>query len=74
MTNAAATRADILLAVDHAFYNSLDTKALVRVAEDTVQARQTLVDKVQALADAKLKSELDLSFSKVELARAKLPL
>jgi outer membrane protein len=70
--NAAATRADILLAVDQAFYNSLDTQALVRVAEETVQARQTLVDKVQALADAKLKSELDLSFAKVELARAKL--
>jgi outer membrane protein len=70
--NAAATRADILLAVDQAFYNSLDTQALVRVAEETVQARRTLVDKVQALADAKLKSELDLSFAKVELARAKL--
>ena len=70
--NAAATRADILLAVDQAFYNALDTQALVRVAEETVQARQTLADKVQALTDAKLKSELDLSFSKVELARAKL--
>lgn len=70
--NAAATRADILLAVDQAFYGSLDTQALVRVAEETVQARQALVDKVQALTDAKLKSELDLSFSKVELARAKL--
>ena len=70
--NAAATRADILLVVDQAFYNVLDTKALVRVAEETVQARQTLVDKVQALTDAKLKSELDLSFAKVDLARAKL--
>ena len=70
--NAAATRADILLAVDQAFYNSLDTQALVKVADETVQARQTLVDKVQALTNAKLKSELDLSFAKVELARAKL--
>ena len=70
--NAAATRADILLAVDQAFYSSLETQALVRVAEGTVGARQTLVDKVQALTTAKLKSELDLSFSKVELARAKL--
>ena len=70
--NAAATRANILLAVDQAFYNSLNTQALVRVAEETVEARQTLVDKVQALTAAKLKSELDLSFSKVELARAKL--
>jgi outer membrane protein len=70
--NAAATRADILLVVDQAFYNSLENKALVTVAEETVSARQTLVDKVQALTNAKLKSEIDLSFSKVELARAKL--
>jgi len=70
--NAVATRADILLVVDQAFYNSLDTKALVTVAEETVSARQTLVDKVQALTNAKLKSEIDLSFSNVELARAKL--
>jgi len=70
--NAAATRADILLVVDQAFYNSLETKALVTVALETVRARQTLVDKIQALTDAKLKSQIDLSFSNVELARAKL--
>lgn len=70
--NAEATRAAILLVVDQAFYNSLETKALVLVADETVRTRQTLVDKVQALTDAKLKSEIDLSFSKVELARAKL--
>jgi outer membrane protein len=70
--NAAATRADILLAVDRAFYNSLETKALVIVAQETVHARQTLVDKVQALTNAKLKSDIDLSFSNVDLARGKL--
>jgi outer membrane protein len=70
--NAAATRADILLVVDQAFYNSLETKALVTVAQETVHARQTLVDKVQALMNAKLKSEIDLSFSNVDLARGKL--
>jgi len=69
---AAATRADILLVVDQAFYNSLETKALVTVAEETVHTRQTLVDKVQALTNAKLKSDIDLSFSKVDLARGKL--
>jgi outer membrane protein len=69
---AAATRADILLVVDQAFYNSLETKALVTVAEETVHSRQTLVDKVQALTNAKLKSDIDLSFSNVDLARGKL--
>jgi outer membrane protein len=70
--NAIATQQDIILAVDEAFYNTLETHALLQVAEDTVQTRQTLVDQVQALTDAKLRSDLDLSFGKVDLARAKL--
>jgi outer membrane protein len=70
--NAAVTTADITLAVDQAFYNSLETRELVKVAQQTVDARQTFVDKIQALTNAKLKSDLDLSFAKVDLARAKL--
>jgi len=70
--NAAASTAQIILAVDQAFYNVLETKALVTVAQQTVDARQLVVDKVKALTDAKLKSELDLSFTRVDLARGKL--
>ncbi len=70
--NAAATAADITLAVDQAFYNSLETRELVKVAQQTLNARQTFVDKIQALTSAKLKSDLDLSFAKVDVARAKL--
>jgi outer membrane protein len=70
--NAAATTADVTLAADQAFYNSLETRELVKVAQQTVDARQTLVDKVQALTNAKLRSDLDLSFTKVDLSRAKL--
>ena len=70
--NAVATQQDIILAVDEAFYNTLETKALQVVAEQTVKARQDRVDQVQALTNAKLKSDLDLSFSNVDLARAKL--
>jgi outer membrane protein len=70
--NAAATTADITLAVDQAFYNSLETHELVKVAQQTVDARQTLVDQVQALTNAKLRSDLDLSFTKVDLSRARL--
>ena len=47
--NALATQQDILLDVDEAFYNTLETHALLQVAEDTVKTRQTLVDQVQAL-------------------------
>jgi outer membrane protein len=70
--DAQATTADILLAVDEAYYNALETKALLSVADETVKARQALVDKVQALTNAKLKSDLDLSFAKVDGARAQL--
>jgi outer membrane protein len=70
--NSAATIADITLAVDQAFYNVLETKALVVVAQQTVEARQLFVDKIKALTDAKLKSDLDLSFARVDLARGKL--
>jgi len=70
--NAVATRQQIVLAVDEAFYNSLESQALLQVAEQTVKARHLLVDQVKALTDAKLKSDLDLSFSNVDLGRAKL--
>jgi outer membrane protein len=70
--NSAATTAQIILFVDQAFYNVLETKALVTVAQQTVDSRQLLVDKIQALTAAKLKSEIDLSFTKVDLERGKL--
>jgi len=70
--NAAATTAQITLAVDQSFYNVLETKALVVVAQQTVDSRQLFVDKIKALTDAKLKSDLDLSFARVDLARGKL--
>jgi outer membrane protein len=70
--NSAATTAQIILAVDQAFYNVLETRDLVTVAQKTVDSRQVLVDKIKALTDAKLKSDLDLSFSAVDLARGKL--
>ena len=70
--NAIAATAQILLAVDQSFYNVLETKALVAVASQTVDSRQLFVDKIKALTDAKLKSDLDLSFARVDLARGKL--
>jgi outer membrane protein len=70
--NAAATKQDILLAVDQAFYTALQSHAVLRVAEQTVASRQLLSDQVSALTRSKLKSDLDLSFSNVNLAQAKL--
>ena len=70
--NALATKEQILLAVDQAFYNALQTQALLTVAEQTVKDRQTVADQVGALFRSKLKSELDFSFANVNLAQAKL--
>lgn len=70
--NAAATKEDVLLAVDQAFYSGLQTHAVLRVAEQTVASRQLLADQVSALTKSKLKSDLDLSFANVNLAQAKL--
>jgi outer membrane protein len=70
--SAAATKEDVLLAVDQAFYNALQTHAVLHVAEQTVASRQLLSDQVSALTKSKLKSDLDLSFANVNLAQAKL--
>lgn len=67
-----ATVADITLAVDQAFYEALQSQALLLVAQETVKQRQVTADQVQALTNSKLKSELDLSFAKVNLAQANL--
>jgi len=69
---SAATTAQIVLAVDQAFYNALETKALLQVAQQTIDARQLIVNQINALTQAKLKSDLDLSFANVDLSRAKL--
>jgi outer membrane protein len=70
--SAIATKEDVLAAVDQAFYNALQTHAVMRVAEQTVASRQLLSDQVSALTKSKLKSDLDLSFANVNLAQAKL--
>jgi len=70
--NAAATKEDVLVATDQAFYGALQTQAVLRVAEQTVASRQLLADQVSALTKSKLKSDLDLSFANVNLAQAKL--
>lgn len=70
--NAKATVQQISLAVDDAFYNALQAAALLRVANETVSQRQLVVDRIQALTTAKLKSDLDLSFAKIDLSQAQL--
>jgi outer membrane protein len=70
--NAVATKEQILLAVDQAFYGALQAHAVLLVALQTVGARQTVADQVGALFKSKLKSQLDFSFANVNLAQAQL--
>ncbi|MGC2160934.1 MAG: TolC family protein [Silvibacterium sp.] len=70
--NALATTEDIVLATDQAFYNALEAQALVRVAAQTVNTRQTTENQVDQMTRNKLKSTLDLSFAQVDLSQGKL--
>lgn len=70
--NAIATKEEVLVATDQAFYGALQTHAVLRVAEQTVASRQLLADQVSALTKSKLRSDLDLSFANVNVAQAKL--
>jgi len=70
--NALATMEDIVLATDQAFYNALEDQALLKVAQQTVDTRQSAEHQIEELAKNQLKSNLDLSFAQVNLSQAKL--
>jgi outer membrane protein len=70
--NLDATRYNVLLAVNRAYFDVLHSQSLVKVAEQTVAARQTLSDQVTELARNQLKSQLDVSFADVNVSEAKL--
>jgi len=67
-----ATRYETLLSVSQAYFNALQSHAVVKVAEETVAERQQILDQVSALAKNQLKSELDVTFSSTNLSDAKL--
>ena len=66
------TRAEILLDTSRAYFALLRAEAVMKVADQTVAARQLVADQVTALAESGLKSTLDVSFANVNLADAKL--
>jgi outer membrane protein len=69
---AQATKYDVLVRVNQAYFETLRAQALVKVAQQTVAARQLLADQVTALFNNKLRSELDVSFVDVSVSQAKL--
>jgi outer membrane protein len=69
-----ATRDDVLLGVNQAYYEVLLAQELIKVAQQTVATRQTVVDQVTELTKNQLKSQVDLSFAQVNLSDARLML
>ncbi len=67
-----ATRAGVLLEADRAYFGLLRAQAVRKVARETVAARQLVVDQITALANNRLKSNLDVSFANVNLSEAQL--
>jgi outer membrane protein len=72
LADAEASREDIVLATDQVFYAVIEAQETLKVAAQTVSARQNLTDQVSALTSSKLRSDLDLSFAQVNLSQAKL--
>jgi outer membrane protein len=72
--NTAATRAQVLVQVDQAYYNLLAAEAVLQVAQARVQMQSLTLRQVQALAGSSLKSSLDVSFAEVAVSEAQLGL
>jgi outer membrane protein len=70
--NSQATRYTVLLDVNRAYFDVLHAQAEVKVAEQTVAARQLLDNQVTELARNNLRSQLDVSFADVNVSEAKL--
>ena len=70
--NVVTSRADVLLAVDQAYYGLLRAQAVLTVAQETVKARQLVSDQVTELQRNQIRSGLDVSFANVNLAQAQL--
>ena len=69
---AQATSYDVLLQVNRSYFEVLHAQAVVKVAEQTVGARQLLSDQVSELARNNLRSQLDVSFAAVNVSEARL--
>jgi outer membrane protein len=70
--NALATSEDIVLAADQAFFNALQAQALLKVADQNLETRNTTDTQVNQMTKNNLKSTLDLSFADVTVSQAKL--
>jgi len=70
--NSSAAREQILLEVNAAYFSALESQSVLQVAEETAKSRQLFLNQVTSLATNKLKSELDVSFARVDFEQARL--
>lgn len=70
--SANQTREQVLLGADTSYFSALAAQAVLRVARQTLDTRQVLLDQITELATNKIKSELDVSFAQVEVQQARL--
>lgn len=70
--NALASELDVVLITDQAFYSALESQALVKLAQQTVDTRSTTNQQIGELTKNKLRSDVDLAFSEENLAQANL--
>lgn len=67
-----ATREQVLLQVDTDYFGALGAQAVLQVAQQTLATRQLLLTQITALATNQLRSQLDVSFARVQLQQARL--
>ena len=70
--NREATREEILLEVNAAYFSALQAQAVLATARQTEKERALVLRQTQAMATNKMKSELDVSFASVDLDQARL--
>lgn len=69
-TNVA--RAMVVLTVDRSYFDVLRARAVLRVANETIHARQVAFNQISTLTKNGLKSTLDSNFAQVNLSEAQL--
>lgn len=67
-----SARDQVLFDVTSAYYNTLRAQKIVQVAEATQKARNSLLDQIKSLRDAKMKSDLDVSIARQSVSEANL--
>jgi outer membrane protein len=72
--HATAVRARIVLEVDRAYYTVLRAQALLQVSEQTVITRKLVVEQAEALHHGGVRSGLDVSVARYDLAESELAL